>query len=285
MGLRDCDFSRSATLITPELAVALLDRNTERNRLIRRQHVEKLAHDMRMGAFLNTGGTLSITTDGKVIDGQHRLSACIEAGVPFRAVVISGLDHSAYAGTDRGSKRGLHDTLNDLGYSNVTNMAALLRILYRWDQGFRTAQVLTSNEITDATLLRYLPEVSEECVRAVSTANPLPRAVRPRAMHLFKVLIARAVVADGGVAGAPDGDDTVFLEALHTGVTSSTTLVALREALIRNAQGPARRGDYWQLGVLLRTWNRWREGETALTKAVPFVPGGAKANKLPSFLV
>jgi hypothetical protein len=60
------------------------------NREIRKRHVEKLAESMKLRGFLRTHPML-VNQSLQVIDGQHRLEAARQVGVPvFYKIVIEG---------------------------------------------------------------------------------------------------------------------------------------------------------------------------------------------------
>lgn len=60
--------------MTPAMAERFLARN-EGNRLIRRYKVEAIADAIRRGEWETTHQGIAIDPDGRLIDGQHRLSA------------------------------------------------------------------------------------------------------------------------------------------------------------------------------------------------------------------
>ncbi len=73
--------------IAPHMAAACLEQN-EGNRATNWSYVSRLARDMRAGRFVCTHQGIAFDTNGKLIDGQHRLWAIIEAGVPVRMRVF-----------------------------------------------------------------------------------------------------------------------------------------------------------------------------------------------------
>ena len=77
--------------ITPEMAKEMLSKNNT-NRRIRNRRVSLYADQMKKGNWHLTGQTITIAKDGTLLDGQHRLSAIIEAGVPVEFLVVSDID-------------------------------------------------------------------------------------------------------------------------------------------------------------------------------------------------
>lgn len=81
-------------LITPQLAKQWLERNT-RNRPLSENTVIAYGLDMLEGRWQYDGAPIRFDTDGNLIDGQHRLKACIESGVSFENDVIFDLPPEA----------------------------------------------------------------------------------------------------------------------------------------------------------------------------------------------
>jgi hypothetical protein len=73
--------------VTPALAASCLDKN-ENNRPVNWNYVSQLARDMVAGRFAVAHQGIAFDTNGKLIDGQHRLWAIIEADVPVRSRVF-----------------------------------------------------------------------------------------------------------------------------------------------------------------------------------------------------
>ena len=76
--------------VTPEMAQEWLKHNPN-NRNIRYATVKSYALQMIAGDWDITGQAISFDTEGKLIDGQHRLSAVILAKKPVKMLVATGL--------------------------------------------------------------------------------------------------------------------------------------------------------------------------------------------------
>jgi hypothetical protein len=74
--------------ITPELAKEWLANRFERTREIQPKHVALLAEQIREGKWEKGMSTIVLGTDGKLLDGAHRLSAVIEMGMPIESIVV-----------------------------------------------------------------------------------------------------------------------------------------------------------------------------------------------------
>jgi hypothetical protein len=79
--------------ITPEEARSLVA-SAENVRKLSPRKVEALSRAMRAGRFELNGETIIIGEDGALLNGFHRLNACIKAGVAFRTYVARGVQNT-----------------------------------------------------------------------------------------------------------------------------------------------------------------------------------------------
>ena len=73
-------------VITPDMAKEWLEKNVK-NRRLNMFRVDVLVKDMKDGKFTLSPSPICFDHDGYLIDGQHRLSACVLANVPIVSVV------------------------------------------------------------------------------------------------------------------------------------------------------------------------------------------------------
>lgn len=98
--------------ITPEIAEQYLELNYKSNRPLKQVSVNQLARDMSEGKFiLNPSAPIIFTEDGTLIDGQHRLWACVQCGCPFKTFVVRGADEKTYDVIDIGNTRSVADVI------------------------------------------------------------------------------------------------------------------------------------------------------------------------------
>lgn len=96
--------------ITPAQAKKYLQSNTE-NRSIRKGWVERLAAMIVKGEWHLTHQGIAFSKDGRLIDGQHRLLAILEANKPAQMMVAREIEEEAYRHIDGGAPRVLSDRL------------------------------------------------------------------------------------------------------------------------------------------------------------------------------
>lgn len=111
MAKRNCEIEK----ITPAQAEAILNGN-EGNRPVRDKRVEELTRSIAEGRWRLTNDAIAMTggsheRPGRLLNGQHRLFACIEAKKPIEVLVLYGADEESYAVMDTGAKRSASDLL------------------------------------------------------------------------------------------------------------------------------------------------------------------------------
>ena len=111
-------------LITPEMAETWLSKNPS-NRTISKAWVDALARDMEAGEWDLNGESIKFNGDEALTDGQHRLAACVQSGVAFRSVVITGVGNKR--NIDNVRKRTFTDKLRIAGVKHYTSMSSALR--------------------------------------------------------------------------------------------------------------------------------------------------------------
>jgi len=112
--------------ITPTIAADWMRRNIS-NRKISRTLVSFLSQQLRQGEWIVNGETLIFDWDDNLLNGQHRLKACLESGVSFTSVIVRGIDPAAFKTMDTGSARRLSDVLYLGGELNPKILATAIR--------------------------------------------------------------------------------------------------------------------------------------------------------------
>lgn len=152
--------------ITPVLAAKWLERNTV-NRPMSQGLVRKYAADMERGRWDINGETIKLSINGELLDGQHRLRACIVADKPFKSMVAMDLPATAIKSVDIGRNRSFSDRLALEGTEKYRNStAALVRALWRYRNGLAV-------DPTHEQLAELYEQTREDVDRAVLLVNGL----------------------------------------------------------------------------------------------------------------
>jgi len=121
----------SVLRITPAKAKLYLAQN-KGNRPLQKHHVKFLVSEILHGNWKCNGESIKIGKNKQIIDGQHRLSAIVEANKSIQTVVMTGLDPEVFDTIDTGKNRSPGDTYALMGEKNVNQLAALIKNLHRY---------------------------------------------------------------------------------------------------------------------------------------------------------
>lgn len=236
--------------VTPELAEEWLGKNTH-NRNIRQASVTAYARDMTAGHWHVTAEPVKFTSDGTLLDGQHRLLAVVSAGVPVEMFVAKGVAADAQRVMDTGAKRSPGDMLKLDGYANHSALAAAARFAMTYQSGLESrnqGMAPTNSEISEFVT------ANPDLVSAVATVTyyrntiDIPTSVTAVAWWRLVQLDAEAC--------------ETFFSSIATSATKGTG--DPRSTLISRLQSSRRNGERLpqtaQLSMVFRVWNAWRKG-------------------------
>ena len=116
--------------ITPAVAQAMLQTSAELgaiNRKLNNRHVELYANEIRANRWKLNGDAIRLDADGRILDGQHRLHACVLAGIPFQTIVMTGVEADTFDTMDCGRVRTTSQVLQlaDVKYNAL--IASIIR--------------------------------------------------------------------------------------------------------------------------------------------------------------
>lgn len=225
--------------MTPERAAALLENNPS-NRTMRRFQVDAYARDMASGLWQMNGDAIRLNGDGSLIDGQHRLAACIRSGASFETIIISGLPSDVRATIDGGAKRSHGDRLAMTGTTNASHVSAALRLIARVADNAATCRYST-RELD--IVFRANPGI-EDSTSFASYAFPRIGSSLT-AVHYIGTVTGYGAQADAFVGVFKTGVPTYPGDAAH----------ALRERMVK-FRGTAT--DYRSADLLPATVAVWR---------------------------
>lgn len=257
--------------ITPDKAAEYLGHNTG-NRSVRPRVVAAYATDMRNGDWRSNGEGIKFGEGGKLLDGQHRLRAIIEADAPVTMPVWRGVEDKAQEVMDTQAKRTYADVLSLRGETSSHTLAAVVRGVAAWERGSRsvhTSTVTFTTPMLDRTLDKY-PWLRE----ASGTVNRLNKTVGLPGNTAGALYFALTQV---------DAEDAQhFFDRLmsdldhHEGdpiYTLRRKLLAIRE----DAKGD--RNPVYLAAYVIKAWNAYRDG--AQMSMIRYSPGGKSPEKFP----
>lgn len=99
--------------ITPKMAQAWLHPSVNHdNRTVSKARVDKLAKIMIAGKFQATHQGIAFSESGRLLDGQHRLSAIVMAGITVTMMVTRDMSEECFSAIDEGGTRSFAQRLH-----------------------------------------------------------------------------------------------------------------------------------------------------------------------------
>lgn len=248
-------------LITPNGARELLELNSN-NRKLKNRKVDRLAQSLREGRWFLTNDAITLDRNGVFVNGQHRLSACIDAEAIIEVLFLVGVEPESRQIVDTGTKRTLSDALVMSGqHAYASTIASSAVMHYRYTH---RALALTStggigffDRPNHDVMMNYIaehPEIAEAAPEGMGTYL-IVRAFKSTAATTF-IAITRQIDADLSEE---------FIAKLKSGSgLKPKEPVLLLSNLYRNVQNRAswagKRPSEWALAAALKAWNYTRQG-------------------------
>lgn len=233
--------------ITPEMAQQWLNENNGKraglkNRHKRESHIRSIAADMQAGRWMLNGETIKFSDTGILLDGQHRLSACVLANMPFQSFVVKGLPEPTFSTMDVVFPRNGSGVLSMHGEVNCSQLSAGIRAAYTLLKGTYIQQ----ENVTNAQVLEFLeahPTIREYTMPSVNIRNMMhsPQFVGLR----YLTYLACPVTAEQFWHQLEGG------EGLH----AKSPARVLRDKLISNRISSAKLHTVHITALTIKAWN------------------------------
>lgn len=141
--------------IDPKTAEEILTTRNNGNRPPKPNKVQQFAADMTKSRWGVTGDTIKFGTDGRLLDGQNRLSAAVRSGKSFRTHVVFGIDPSLFGRMDIGKPRNPADVLHIAGFKYASTLAAAIRWAHLLDTDPYNRETLQPDFVLDLARNKY----------------------------------------------------------------------------------------------------------------------------------
>lgn len=123
------EITSTVVRVTPELAKKWLESMVENQRNPSERSIVKYSRAMSQGKW-ETASPLSFDSEGKLIDGQHRLLAVLKSQCSIDFIVLQGLAKSAIHALDMGVNRTASHLAKLKGLSLTNNHLAILNCCF-----------------------------------------------------------------------------------------------------------------------------------------------------------
>lgn len=238
--------------VTPKKAMEWLKRNVN-NRPLSTSWSQRLADEMKAGRFRLNGEAIKFNCNGDLIDGQHRLNACVIAGVPFDSYVVVGLEHDAFDTIDQGKKRTVSDILARRGEANYKSLAAVARNVWALENGFDECHKDTFGPAKLDEVLQRHPTIRETAAASVTR--------RAKAKNIIDPGIAGALIYLTRQSDRARSD--LFWDRVYggEGLTKRMPEYLLRQRLIENLAAVAKLPRHVVVALCIKAWNLAKAGK------------------------
>lgn len=250
--------------ITAKKAEELLAKNGV-NRPLSLKRVTRYADAMRKGQWQLNGEPIIVSENGRLMEGQHRLSAVIESGVEsIPMYVITGTSEDTFKTLGSGAARTAADWFKIRGETHYAHLAATLTRLWFYET---SGGMSMHNSGSDATpsktdlddLLDKFPKIRDSvefcCKAENNTASlALPATITAACHYVFS-----KTRAPGGKTKADD-----FVSKLATGEEMSRNhpVMLLRKKLMERKRATHEKINLQAVVYLVfRAWVAFVKGE------------------------
>ena len=248
--------------ITPKEAKEILAGQIK-NRSVSNAVVKRYAKQMKDLRWQLNGETITFGS-GMLIDGQHRLHACIKADVPIKVICVVLDNNEAFNTIDSGKRRNVADVFSINGMKRTTAIAATLAVIHKVDTtgeisaagGGRSARI--ENHECEELLLKY-PNLDTSVKQGQKWYKLLK--IKSTATSCLNYMLRRA---EGRVE---DEESTTladkFLNQVFYGenLTKGSPCLILRNAFIKHVTFNAQPETRYILKAGILCWNNWLKGK------------------------
>lgn len=247
-------------ILSPDAAALLLKNHNFKNRGLKKHQKAFLQRQIEGGKFVYNGETIIVGDNGQIMNGQHRLAACVATGKAIEVLIVFGIPAAAFVTVDQGARRNGGDLLSIDGQKNCRLLAASLRQIDNYYKGALGKAHATGadglqgrgdNSFTLELLSRH-PDV----IRSVSKMMGIRLCTPSVACALHYLL------SDVNHSQAEEFCDVV-LDGFEAGRCYSDIGKAagmLREWLMRAAIGNKKTPAWVQANIWIKAWNAGRTG-------------------------
>jgi hypothetical protein len=209
-------------IVTPETAGHWLTTVNTKNRNFKPRAVEQYANDMKSGKW--TPSRIIFYQDGVLCDGQNRLAAVVQSGVPVAFDILVGASYDEGVNIDMGVKRKQGDSLKLQGaehWITTNGTIAIINYIIRMSEG--NATMLSHNEI------KQYAENNQEWIKPMAQFTIKKKNLTTAAYFASACLALRA--------GESLSEITDFHQAYVTGEVfdrNKNAVIKLREYCLEN---------------------------------------------------
>ena len=175
--------------ITPAMAEEMIkksndlfDASNTKQRRVKTGTVTHYAKQMEKGQWQINGDTITLSSEGKILNGQHRLRSISKSGIGQVILLVEGVAEEAMKTMDYGLKRTLENYLQMYDESYKNGSAAIVKIKVLLDN--HKKEIDQSNDNLKVSISDYVdaysdnPEKFKEAVHFAKGINKVSKIYR-----------------------------------------------------------------------------------------------------------
>ena len=245
-------------VITPNMAQSFLDNDNFGNRNIRKDRVDLYKKLILEDQWEYNGASIKFSKDGKLLDGQHRLTAVVKANKSITSLVVFGLEEKTKHTIDAGIVQNLSDSLRKESYENARSLSPVLKMIDNYEK---------KKPVTRKTLLSnfYILELVER--------HPLlPETIKKSKKYAQKIKSVKSSIVNFLYYifyKINDKETEYFFNSLATGANLSeeSPILHLRNRIgVESSQKKvfknSKEKDDYQIKIIIKAWNFKRQCRT-----------------------
>ncbi|MCM1093742.1 MAG: hypothetical protein NC421_07300 [Lachnospiraceae bacterium] len=256
-------------VITPAVAAEYLKTNAKRQRPLNKGNIAFYARMMSDGQWQLNGDAIRFDINNELIDGQHRLAACVESGVPFETVVVRNINEDCFYTIDTGYNRSKGQILQLKGVPNANGISAAITCFIRFGQS-RTTSLDATNSVKASAKTSWNNKVSTEDILKVYNLRPQYwQDLHNTSRQMYdrcRLLTSREVCGiishlnlrlDYDYSYVMDFFEQLFYEER----TERDVIRKLRKKLIDSCMGAIKLTSQYKTQLIIKTWNYYKSGD------------------------
>mgnify|MGYP003646291955 CR=1 FL=1 len=265
------DTTVSLRNITPIMADSILTRSNINNRRVNDRRVAEYSESMLNGDWVFNGDSIRFAANGNLLDGQHRLLACIKSNTAHTFLVVSNMAEKIGLTIDSGKNRNGGDALVFQAglaprISSAINVA--LKLYNAYNRGYLLSG--SSQRLTNVEVVRHYNEnkdLVDFCSTWIQDNMKRQGCLLPMGELLALMMVFYPIDAD---------DCFTFFNMVFAGIgiNENCTQLVLRDFLIDCKSGARRSNSTQKLHTIVKAWNSVRRGRNIKTRGrILFYPG------------
>ncbi len=237
--------------IDPKTAEQILSERNKGNRPPKPNKVQQFSADMAKNRWGVTGDTIKFGTDGRLLDGQNRLSACVRSGKSIRTHVVFGIDPALFGRMDIGKPRNPSDVLHIAGFKYASTLAAAIRWAHLLDTDPYNRETLQPDFVLELARGKYAD--IEPCIKDGREINKqFSHPAGQMAALVYNFAKSDPSKAKDFVRAWQRGDRNGKYQIIDT-------MQALLHAQKANNNG--RIHELTRAGIIIKAWNVFKAGQ------------------------